>query len=267
MKVLFVTHFFPPEIGAGSLRSKYFFKVVKEHGFEVKVITPIPNYPDGKSYEGYKSFFKKNNELNVVYLPYLFTKSKSILFRGLSYITYFFSSIIYSFFDNYKADIVICSSPPITTAMASLIISKVKKAKMIMDIRDIWPDIGIELGLLKNNKIIFFLKWIEKLLLDSSTKITVTANGDKENLIKKDVDPSKVEIIYNGADVETFVPLSGEEIVDRRKKMNLPIDKKLLVYFGSFNFGMNDIQTLLESLLNLQNISSSIHFISIGGGD
>jgi glycosyltransferase involved in cell wall biosynthesis len=266
MKILFVAHFFPPEIGAGSIRAGYFFKLIRECGLDIKVITPIPNYPDGKKYEGYKTFFKRDKDLNVIYLPYLFTKSKSVLLRGLSYVTYFLTAILYSIFDNYRADIVMCSTPPITTALASMIITKVKRAKMVIDIRDIWPDIGIELGLLKNSQVINLLRKIEKLLLVNSIKIIVTAIGDKENLIKKNTNPSKIEVIYNGADTDIFRPVPDDEIKIKRGLYNLPINKKLLVYFGSFNYGMNDIQTLLESLSNLHVFSDSIHFVAIGGG-
>ena len=67
-----------------------------------------------------------------------------------SYLSYFFSSIFYSLVFVKNIDVIITSSPPIITAFAAMIISKLKKTCFVLDIRDVWPDIGVELGIIKN---------------------------------------------------------------------------------------------------------------------
>ena len=268
MKILFYSHFYSPEVGAAPTRIKYFVDALREKGFEVKVIAPKPNYPLSKIFDGFdKKFIVKNVSENVTYLPIYFVSSHSPVGRLFSYLSYFLVSFTYLLFYSYKPDVVISSSPPIFTSLAALIYSKIKRSKFIFDVRDVWPDIGIQLGILENKYFIKGLSVIEKYILKNSDKIIVTANGDKENIAKKIKNPEKCEIIFNGADTEIFKPISESESIEIRNKYNLPLNKKILVYFGSYNHGMNDIEVLGEFLVSEKVISNNIHFLSIGSGD
>lgn len=266
--ILFYSHFYPPEVGAAPTRIKYFVDVLKEKGYNVKVITPKPNYPLGKIFQGFESkFIIKDKKENILYLPIFFVNSHSPVGRLFSYLTYFIFSFLYLLFSDYKPDIVISSSPPIFTSLAALFYSRIKRSKFIFDIRDIWPDIGIQLGILKNRLWIKGLTKIEKSLLTKSDNIIVTAKGDKKNIDSKIKDSKKCEIIFNGADTEIFKPNNEVEKKEIRKKYNLPLDRKIIVYFGSYNYGMNDIDILGEFLVNDKVVNKDIHFLSIGSGD
>jgi len=268
MKILFYSHFYPPEVGAAPTRVKYFVNALREKGFEVKVIAPKPNYPLSKIFEGYdKKFIVKNKLENVTYLPIYFVSSHSPIGRLFSYLSYFVFSFFYLLFNSYKPDFVISSSPPIFTSLAALLYSKIKRSKFIFDVRDIWPDIGVQLGILKNEFLISGLTKIEKYLLKNSDNIIVTAKGDKDNIAQKISNPEKCEIIFNGADTDIFKPINETEKIEIRNKYNLPLNKKILVYFGSYNHGMNDIEILGEFLISEKVISKNIHFLSIGSGD
>jgi glycosyltransferase involved in cell wall biosynthesis len=266
-KILFYAHFFSPEVGAGSLRAQYFVKTLKDAGFKVKVIAPIPNYPHGKPYPGYEKKYYLDKDNDVVYLPIYIPKSHSLVGRGLLYSSYLITSFFYNVTNRFNPDIIISSSPPILTSLSAFVVSKLRGTKFILDLRDIWPDIGIELGLLKNRFVISILKKIEKILIRNADKITVTANGDKLNIVEKGINDDKINVIYNGADTKLFYPKDEERIKILRKQFNLPIDKKLLIYFGSFNYGMNDIESMELALLNVPNEKKQIHFVAVGGGD
>ena len=149
MKILFYSHFYPPEVGAAPTRIKCFVDVLHSRGYDVKVVTPKPNYTFGKIDNEYKGrFIIHDKEENVTYLPIFFVQSKSALGRLLSYLSYFLISLIYLLFNSYRPNVVIASSPPIFTALAAGLYAKINKIKFIFDIRDIWPDIGAQLGIL-----------------------------------------------------------------------------------------------------------------------
>lgn len=266
-KVLLLTHFYYPEIGAASVRVQNLAAVLVEANYELKVIAPIPNYPQGKIYPGFEKLFYKDEKTNTIYLPILFTKNKNVIGRLFSYLSYFLSSLFYGIFNRYKPDIVISSSPPIFTSLVGLIIAKIRRAKFILDIRDIWPDIGVQLGIINSKIGLFTLKKIEKLLLRNSDKVIVTTEGDKKNIINKGVSSSKIVIIYNGADSNIFKPIGSENETKVREKWNLPTDKKVFTYFGSFNLGMNDINILGEVLKEIQTGKEKFHFVSLGEGN
>ena len=268
MKILLYSHFYKPETGAASVRADYFVKALRSAGHEVLIVSPKPNYPLGKIFDGFnKKIIVKNENENIINLPILFVSSRSAVGRLFSYLSYFKFSLIYLLFKNYKPDVVISSSPPIFTSLAALIYSKIKGSKFIFDIRDVWPDIGVELGILTNRFSIKGLSKIEKYLLKNSNKIIVTAEGDKQNIISKINDSAKCEIIYNGADTEIFRPVSEIEKERIRNKYDVPIDKKIIIYFGSYNHGMNDIEILGDFLIHEKFTKKNIHFLSIGSGD
>ncbi|GBD90547.1 putative glycosyl transferase [bacterium BMS3Abin04] len=264
MKILIYSHFFPPETGAASIRMRYLAEALKPLGAEVRIINPVPNYPNGKTLSGIKRFFYRKD--NITFLPIYVPRIDSPIKRLLSYLTYFFSSLIYSLVKFRKHDFIISSSPPIITALAAAILSKIKGSIFILDIRDIWPDIGIELGIIKSKHTARILFSIEKFIVSKATKITVTAEGDKKNLVKKGVSEKKITVIYNGADTRIFKPSTPQRRITIRKRFNLPISKKILVYFGSFNQGMNDIDILIDSLKQLENFKELVHFVAIGNG-
>jgi glycosyltransferase involved in cell wall biosynthesis len=268
MKILFYSHFYPPEVGAAPTRIKYFVNALREKGFEVKVIAPKPNYPLGKVFEGYqKKIVINQSSEGITYLPILFVGSHSPLGRLISYLSYGLFSFFYLLFKSERFDVVISSSPPIFTSLAAVIYSKAKGSRFIFDIRDIWPDIGVELGILKNQIYITGLAKIEEYILSNSDKIIVTAEGDKNNIVSKIGDTNKCEIIFNGADTNIFKLISEPERLIVRKKYKVPIDKKVIVYFGSYNHGMNDIEALGSFLSDERLVTKNLHFLSIGAGD
>ncbi len=267
MKILFYSHFFYPEAGAGSIRIQYFVRTLQTTENEIKVITPYPNYPSRKAYQDYK---KKQNNSEFEETRYLYIyvpKRHSILMRGFSYLSYFISSFFFTLFWNFNPEIVITSSPPISTALAAALFCRIKRKKMILDLRDMWPEIGIQLGLLTNKPVIKLLKWFEKFILNSSTSIIVTANGDKDNLIKKGVLKDSIHVIFNGADTDLFKPLESVEVKKIRENYGIPLDKKVLIYFGSFNYGMNDLIVLGDALIKLEEYKDEYVFVAVGDGN
>lgn len=268
MKILYYSHFFKPETGAASVRADYFVKALRNAGHEVLVVTPKPNYPIGKIFDGFgRKIIIKNDKNNTIYLPILFVSSHSPIGRLFSYLSYFLFSLVYLVFNKYKPDVVIASSPPIFTSLAALIYSKIKKSKFIFDVRDIWPDIGVELKILTNKFFIYGLAKIERYILNNADVVTVTAEGDKINLVNKVDSTDKIKVIYNGADTEIFKSISNDERDSIRKKYNIPLDKQIIIYFGSYNHGMNDIEILGDFLMHEKLNNKNLHFLSIGSGD
>ena len=266
MKILIYTHFFNPESGAASVRIQYLVEAIKKAGFEYFIIAPYPNYPRRAIFKdlNLKEFEKMEP---IKYLPAFFPKKDTPINRMFSYFTYMITSMVYSIFLLPKFDVIINSSPPIFTSLAAAVVSKIKGSKFIWDIRDIWPDIGVEIGIIKNGLVIKVIQFVEKFLLKNSDYITVTDNGDKENLISKNFPENKIITLFNGADTELFKPLNDSEKQKVKQKYSIPLDKKIFVYFGSFNFGMNDVGLLSISLAELQNLSDKFHIVLIGDGN
>jgi len=160
--ILIITNYFPPETGAASNRIFHLAEGLQKYNFKVSVITPLPNYPKGKVFEGYRGRFKHTSTENNITISRLWiyaSNSKNKLLRLLAMLSYSFS-LIWFFAWNKIPKTVIIQSPPLLVAFTSVFFLRSKKRKTIVNVSDLWPLAGLELGAFKKN---FSYKLLEKI--------------------------------------------------------------------------------------------------------
>ena len=160
--ILIITSYFPPEIGAASNRIYHLAEGLEKRGFKVQVITPLPNYPTGKIFDAYKRKFKDStfkDNITIHRLWIFASNSKNKLLRLFAMMSYSFS-LFWFFLWNRIPKIVIVQSPPLLVAFPSMLFLRSKKRKLILNVSDLWPIAGLELGALKKN---YSYKLLEKI--------------------------------------------------------------------------------------------------------
>ncbi|SDR75622.1 Glycosyltransferase involved in cell wall bisynthesis [Formosa sp. Hel1_31_208] len=160
--ILIITSYYPPEIGAASNRIFHLANGLQKHGFEVSVLTPLPNYPTGKIFEAYRGKFKQRsteNNINVHRLWIYASNSKHKLFRLFAMISYSLS-LLWFFIWHKLPKTVIIQSPPLLVAFTCMLCIKSKGRNLILNVSDLWPIAGLELGAFKKN---FSYKLLEKI--------------------------------------------------------------------------------------------------------
>ncbi|WP_452227207.1 glycosyltransferase family 4 protein [Lacinutrix cladophorae] len=160
--ILIITSYFPPEIGAASNRIFHLAEGLQQRNFKVSVITPLPNYPTGKIFEDYQKKFKHTSiEKNIIIhrLWIYATVSKNKFLRLIAMLSYSFS-LVWFFIFNKVPKTVIVQSPPLLVAFTAMFFLRSKKRKLILNVSDLWPIAGLELGALKKN---FSYKMLEKI--------------------------------------------------------------------------------------------------------
>ena len=151
--ILIITSYFPPETGAASNRIFHLADGLKKCSFNVAVITPLPNYPTGKIFEGYKGKFKSSTIENGVLVHRLWiyaSNSKNKVLRLIAMLSYSFS-LIWFFMWNKIPKQVIVQSPPLLVAFTCMFFLRSKKRQLILNVSDLWPIAGLELGAFKKN--------------------------------------------------------------------------------------------------------------------
>jgi glycosyltransferase involved in cell wall biosynthesis len=126
---------------------------LKKRNFNVAVITPLPNYPTGKIFENYKGKFKSSKIENGVLIHRLWiyaSNSKNKLLRLIAMLSYSFS-LVWFFMWNKIPRQVIVQSPPLLVAFTCMFFLRSKKRTLILNVSDLWPIAGLELGALKKN--------------------------------------------------------------------------------------------------------------------
>lgn len=160
--ILIITNYFPPETGAASNRIFHLAEGLQKHDINVTVLTPLPNYPKGKIFKAYRGRFKHTSQKNNITISRLWiyaSNSKNKLLRLLAMLSYSMS-LIWFFSWNKIPKTVIIQSPPLLVAYTSVFFLRSKKRKLILNISDLWPLSGLELGAFKKN---FSYKLLEKI--------------------------------------------------------------------------------------------------------
>jgi glycosyltransferase involved in cell wall biosynthesis len=263
MKILFFSQYYSPETNAPAHRMSFFAKYIAKKE-EVSVVCEPPNYPKGEIFDGYKNKFRyieNKDGVKVIRSWVYITKKKNFIHRILNYASFTFSSFINGMRAE-KPDIILATSPPFSGMASAWLVSKLRRVPLILDIRDIWPDSAVSVGMMSKGKLFNFLQWWEKKFYKKAKKIIVNANGIGERLVKeKGVNSEKIEFLPNGSEIDIFdLNDNGEEI---NKKYNL--DNKFVVLFTGLIGLAQDPEVIIKSA-NLLKDKENIIFLIVGDG-
>lgn len=162
--VMIITSYFPPETGAASNRIFHLAEGLQKREYNISVVTPLPNYPTGKIFEGYKGKFShKSTEKGIsVHRLWIYaSNSKNKILRLIAMLSYSFS-LMWFFIRNSIPKTVIVQSPPLLVAFTCMLCLKSKKRKLILNVSDLWPIAGLELGAFKKGWSYRLLEKIER---------------------------------------------------------------------------------------------------------
>lgn len=222
MRILFLTHYFPPEVNAPASRVHEMSRYWVKKGHEVTVISSIPNCPNGIIYKGYQNRLHRQVEIidgiRVIRVWTYIAANKGYIRRIINYISFMLTATLAGLTLE-KHDIIIATSPQFFCGWAGALIAKFKKIPFILEVRDLWPDSIVAVGAITNRMIIAFLEKIERALYSTATHIVTVGRGYKRNLVAKGVDKNKITIISNGIDMQLFN--SKNHPSEIRKRYNL----------------------------------------------
>ncbi|EGV43027.2 glycosyltransferase WbuB [Bizionia argentinensis JUB59] len=194
--ILIITSYFPPETGAASNRMFHLATGLEKQKYKVSVITPLPNYPKGQVFESYRGKFKQTTTENNITIHRLWlyaSNSKNKILRLLAMLSYSFSLICFFIF-NKTPNKVIVQSPPLLVAFTCMLFLRRKKRRLILNVSDLWPIAGLELGAFKRN---FNYKLLEKIERFNYHKADLILGQSKEILAHiKTMFPEKEMFLY-----------------------------------------------------------------------
>ncbi len=264
MKILILTQYFPPEVGAPQNRLFELAVRLKKQGAEITVLTAMPNYPQMEVYEKYKGKFRYYEEIDglKVYRSWIFaSKSKSILLRLINYFSFTWTSFWSGWLRLGKFDVIICESPPLFLGISAFLLKKIKSAKLVFNVSDLWPESAEKLGLVKNKFFLYLSYSLEKILYTHSEIITGQTQGIVKN-IQVRFPKKKVFWVPNGVDT-TFYD-SKNTTSNWRVENNFSESDFLLLYAGIIGHAQG-LDVIIRSAEQLK-IHDKIKFILLGEG-
>ena len=262
MNVIYLHQYFAtPESNAGT-RSYEMAKRLIANGHEVTFVTSSAFLSGNYELEkGWNYLEIDKIKLHVLHLKY--SNKDSFVKRILKFVQFSWKSTLKAL--ELKSDVLLATSTPLTIAIPGLIYSKVKKVPMVFEVRDLWPELPIAIGAIKNPLVIWFAKWLEQYTYKNSSKLIGLSPGMCEGIIRHGIDSNNVTLATNSCDTELFDV--NHSVGEKYKLDSLPFlnGRKLVVYTGTFGL-INKVGYLPELALSTNKIDQSICFLAIGDG-
>ena len=257
--LVYTNHFFPEHF---KINEAVDWLIIS--GFEVHVVTGWPNYPSGKIYKGYgflkKSYEKKGN-LSIRRLPLIPRGSASKIRLVINYLSYFFSSFIYTLFlilfEKKYQKVLVHHTSPFLIAISAVLYKKTRGAKAYLWDLDLWPQTLEAVGIIKS---IFLLKLIEKgvvKLYKNFETVFIGSNSFKEIALKR-VDHNNIFYFPNWAE-----KIIEENIILSDLKIDLDLEALKIMYTGNLGTAQ-DFESLCKVII--KNKNKKIQWIFIGEG-
>lgn len=264
MKLLILTQYYPPEIGAPQNRLHELAVRLKSNGIDVEVLTAMPNYPKMEIFETYKNGKIKEEVIDgiPVFRSRIFVShSKSIIARLLNY----FSFVVTSYFRGRKLgkyDFLMVESPPLFLGYSAMHLSRKMNAKMIFNISDLWPESAEKLGIVTNQRLLKFAYNLERKCYERSHLITGQTNGIVKDILAR-FPHKKVYWLPNGVDLDFYNPEIISAVGFRQKHQFT--DEQVLFFYGGILGHAQGLQIILNAAKQVENFPDA-QFILQGAG-
>lgn len=263
MRVLMLTQYFPPETGAAQVRLFEIAKAIKAQGHEIEVVTAFPNYPTGiipKKYHG-KFYVKEELEGIQLYRTWIYPAPKGNMLKRLcNYFSFVFSAC-YGILKAGPADVILVESPPIFIGFTTMFARAVKRAKVIFNVSDLWPETAISLGLIKNKYLIWLTTVIEEHMYRISWRISAQTIGIINTLTKRGIPQDKLVLLPNGVDPELFKPSPPDPLLQEELDIK---NKFVILYAGTMGYAAG-LDVALKAADKLRD-NPDIVFVIVGDG-
>jgi len=269
VKILYLSQYFPPEMGAPAARASELSRYWVRDCHDVTVLTGFPNHPTGVVPREYRpkmwrlSIREKSDGVNVVRTWLLPFPNRKAYERMLNYSSFCISSAIAGL-RLAPHDVVIASSPQLLVGLSGWWLARCKGSRFVFEVRDLWPESMAAVGMGGRDSLLHrSLSRIAGFLYRTSDHIVVVTRAFKDYLVEYwHVPPEKISVVENGVETNVFYP-HGESAA-LRERLGLA-GKFVVSYIGTIGMA-HGLETLIEAAVLLQNSSPEVSFLIVGEG-
>lgn len=238
-------------------------------GHKVSVLTTAPHFnrdPEAELRQPIRNHWgpvlRKSDFHGIpVFHTFMPRKGKSILVRLLGWAGFHLISTAAGMATISRPDVIIAPSPPLTIGVFAWILGKFHGAPYIYNVQEIYPDIAVRLGALRNKRLIGLLEHLERFVYRKGENIAVIAPRMRQRLLNKGVPPEKVEVIPNFVDIKDLSPLSKGNDFSRQHKIH---ERYVISYAGNMGPAQG-LESFIDAAALLQS-EPEIHFLMMGDG-
>jgi len=265
-RILIVTHYFPPEVGAPQARLSELARYWAGGGDQVTVLTGMPNHPTGvvpPAYQGRWRVEEKADGYRIVRTWLYATPNEGTAKKTFGHLSFMVSGVVLGWRRSGPADVVIVSSPTFFSIFSAWTLARIKRARLVVEVRDLWPAIFVELGVLRNRWLIGVLETLEMWAYRQADTVVVVSEGFRDNLIGRGVPAAKVHVIRNGVDLERFTAIPAGDVEGIRQRLGARPGDCLVLYLGAHGIS-HALPSVAEAAARLA--GEAVHFAFVGEG-
>jgi colanic acid biosynthesis glycosyl transferase WcaI len=271
VKILYISQYFPPEMGAPAARASELAAHWAQAGHEVSVLTGFPNHPTGVVPPEWKAQLRKLtyreriNGVNVFRTWLWPLPNRKAHERMRNYASFCVSAALRGMTIP-RPDVVIASSPQLLVGLSGWWIAFSRQLPFVFEVRDLWPESLTAVGVGQENSLLHHtLAAVAKFLYEHSHRIVVVTPAFKDHLIQRWRLPAeKIAVVENGVEADLFAPCPPA--ANDKLRQDLALQEKFLVcYIGTMGMA-HGLETLLDAAAQLQLQNSKTHFLLVGEG-
>ena len=265
MRILYLSQYFPPEVGATQTRACEMAQGLLAAGHHVTMLTEVPNHPEGVIRPEYRGRFwvrEMLDGIDVLRVWVWTSPVKTMRTRLAFYLTYMLNAALAGMFlARGRYDLLYATSPPLFVGGAALALSYLRRIPMVFEVRDLWPESAVALGELKSPRFIRWATALEERCYARARRIVVVTEGIRERLTARGYG-EKVALIPNGANTEMFRPDPQAGLALRRE---LGLGERFVALYAGIHGVAQGLEAVLQAARLLAG-APDIHFLFVGDG-
>lgn len=267
MRIILLTQYYPPEVGAPQNRLSNTARALQAKGAEVTVLTAMPNYPEMRVREGYRDRWTMEERIDgvrVVRCWLLVSTKRSLFWRLCNYFSFVFTSLVVGLWKLERSNVLLVESPPLFLGITAMLLARVKRAKLVFNVSDLWPESAVQLGLVTNRTMIALSTALEMRCYRRAALITGQTQGIVRN-IRERCPGKPVEWVPNGVDFAAMAEATrGAADRSRLDALGIAPGQVCFAYAGIIGHAQG-LEVVLQAAALLRD-RPDIHFLLIGDG-
>jgi len=265
MRILYLSQYFPPEIGATQTRAYEMARHLVSAGHQVTVLTEVPNHPSGIIPHEYRGKLYERTELEGIEVIRVWVKAspeKTFTTRMLFYITYMIDAALAGLLlARGPYDLIYATSPPLFVGGAALALSYARRTPLVFEVRDLWPESAVALGEMTQSRAVALAGKLEEMCYNRARRVVVVTEGIRQRLEDRGFG-AKLALIPNGANTDLFRP---DPQAAAKLRAELGFSDKFLVIYAGIHGVAQGLETVFDTAQQLRAVPD-VHFLLVGEG-
>ena len=264
MRILFLSHYFPPEVNAPANRTYEHCRRWAAAGHEVHVVTCVPSHPRGVPFVGYRRGWYEREIVDGVHVHRVWTylaPNCGVVRRTLNYLS-FVPGAVWRALRLGRFDVIVATSPQFFCAVAGWVAGFLKRTPWIFELRDLWPDFLHAVGALRTGPLLRFWQRFELHLYRSASAIVCVSRPYMEKLVQRGIAAEKLRFVPNGVDVDEWMLLDREAA---RAALRIGAGDLVVSYVGTVGLA-HGLGLLLDAASRVRSQYPRVRFLVVGDG-